>query len=113
MQLSYLLEREKGWETEQVSADRWEDGFEIRCASWYAYSRYMYMFMCVMYTVVCVCVFVIVYVYVWLGYVHCTCTCTCTCIYGVRPVLDDVLYLLQDWMDLLSGGEKQRMAVSV
>ena len=62
MQLSYLLEREKGWETEQVSADRWEDGFEIRCiacvlrASWYACSRYMYMFMCVMYTVVCVCV---------------------------------------------------------
>ena len=45
------------------------------------------------------------------GYVHCT--RTCTCIYGVRPVLDDVLYLLQDWMDLLSGGEKQRMAVSV
>lgn len=54
MQLSYLLEREKGWETEQVSADRWEDGFEIRsciaCASWYACSRYMYMFVCV-----CVC----------------------------------------------------------
>ena len=57
---------------------------------------------------VCVLVFVIVYVYVWLCTLY-----TCTCIYGVRPVLDDVLYLLQDWMDLLSGGEKQRMAVSV
>ena len=65
---------------------------------------------------VCVCEFVMCTCYM--------CTCMCDTVYVYKRVCLDVclmpwrkghdhLFPLQDWMDMLSGGEKQRMAVSV